>query len=71
MTVVMEELGANPKPLPEWLITPWPDIMQKCDFPLENKQQLSSDRMIVGITHEEIDKALKKRTQNGDNNIPI
>jgi hypothetical protein len=26
--------------------------------------------MIVEITHEEIDRALKKRTRNGDSNIP-
>jgi hypothetical protein len=26
--------------------------------------------MIVEITHEEIDRALKKRTRNGDTNIP-
>jgi hypothetical protein len=35
-TVVMEELGATSKRLPEWLITP--DTMQKCDFlPKTNK----------------------------------
>jgi hypothetical protein len=34
--VVMEELGAYSKRLPEWLITP--NTMQKCDFSPENKQ---------------------------------
>jgi hypothetical protein len=48
--VVMEELGADSKRLPEWLITP--DTMQKCDFSPENKQKLRPDCMIVEITHE-------------------
>jgi hypothetical protein len=34
--VVLKELGANSKRLPEWLITP--NTMQKCDFSPENKQ---------------------------------
>jgi hypothetical protein len=60
MAVIMEELGAISKCLPEWLITP--DTVQKFDFSLENKQKLSPDCMIAEITHEEIDRALKKRT---------
>jgi hypothetical protein len=66
--VVMEELGANSKRLPEWLITP--NTMQKCDFSPENKQKLRPDCMIVEIRHEEIDRTLKKRTRNGDNKVP-
>jgi hypothetical protein len=27
--------------------------------------------MIVETTHEEVDRTLKKRTRNGDNNVPI
>jgi hypothetical protein len=66
--VVMKELGANSERLPEWLITP--NKMQKCDFSPENKQKLSPDCMIVEITHEEIDRALKKtQTRNGDNKV--
>jgi hypothetical protein len=68
--VVMAELGAYSKRLPEWLITP--NTMQKCDFSPENhcKQKLRPDCMIVEIAHEEIDRALKKRTRNGDNKVP-
>jgi hypothetical protein len=55
--VVMEELGANSRRLPEWLITP--NTMQNCVFSSENKQKLRPDCMIVEITHEEIDRALK------------
>jgi hypothetical protein len=65
--VVMEELGVNSKRLPEWLITP--NTMQKCDFSPEIKQKLGPDCMIVEITHEEFDRALKKKTRNGDNNV--
>jgi hypothetical protein len=46
--VVMEDLGANSKRLPEWLITP--NTMRKCDFSPENKQKLRPDCMIVEIT---------------------
>jgi hypothetical protein len=66
--VLMEELGANSKRLPEWLITP--NTMQKCDFSPENIQKLRPDCMIVEITHEKIDRALKKGTRNGDNKVP-
>jgi hypothetical protein len=44
--------------------------MQKFDFSPENIQYLRPDCMIVEITHEEIDRALKKRTRNGDNEVP-
>jgi hypothetical protein len=67
--VAMEALGAQSKRLPEWLITP--NTMQKCDFSPENKQKLRPDCMIVEITNDEIDRALKKRTRNGDTNIPV
>jgi hypothetical protein len=67
--VVMEEIGANSKRLPEWLITP--NTMQKCDISPEIKLKLRPDSMIVEITHEEIDRALKKRTRNGDSKVPI
>jgi hypothetical protein len=63
----LEELGAESKRLPEWLITP--NTMQKCDFSPENKQKLRPYCMIVDITNNEIDGALKKRTRNGDTNI--
>jgi hypothetical protein len=66
--VAMEALGAQSKRLPEWLITP--NTMQKCDFFPENKQKVRPDCMIVDITNNEIDGALKKRTRNGDINIP-
>jgi hypothetical protein len=45
--VVMEELGAKYKRLPEWLITP--TTMQEYDFSPENKQKLRPDCMIVDI----------------------
>jgi hypothetical protein len=44
--------------------------MQKCEFSPENKQKLRPDCMTVEIMHEEIDRALKKRTRNGDNKVP-
>jgi hypothetical protein len=66
--VVMEELGANSTRLPDWLIAP--NTMQKCDFSPETKQKLRPDCMIVEITNDEIDRALKKRTRNGDTNVP-
>jgi hypothetical protein len=64
----MEELGAKSKRIPEWLLTP--NTMQKCNFSPENKQNLRPDCMIVEITNDEIDMALKKRTLIGDTNIP-
>jgi hypothetical protein len=63
----MEIFGANSKRLPEWLITQ--DTMQNCDFSPE-KKELRPDCMIVEITHDEIDRALKKRTRNGDTSVP-
>jgi hypothetical protein len=66
--VVMEELEANSKRIPEWLITP--NAMQKFDFSPENKQKLRPDCMIVEITNDEIDRVLKKRTRNADTNVP-
>jgi hypothetical protein len=59
---VMEELGANSKRLPEWLITP--NTLQKCEFSPETKQKYRPDCMIVEIAYDEIDRALKKRTRN-------
>jgi hypothetical protein len=52
----------------EWLITP--NTMQKFVFSFENKRKLRPDCMIVEITNDEIDRALRKRTRNGDTNIP-
>jgi hypothetical protein len=66
--MAMEELGAKSKRLPEWLITP--NAMQKCDSSPENEQKLRPDCMIVEVTHDEIDRALKKRTRNEDTNVP-
>jgi hypothetical protein len=65
---VMEELVANSNRLPEWLITP--NTMQKCEFSPENKEKLRPDCMIVEITHDEIDRALKKRTRDRDTVVP-
>jgi hypothetical protein len=66
--VGMEEIGANSKRLPEWLITP--NTVQKCVyFSPENKKKIRPDCMIVEITHDEFDRALKKRTRNGDNKV--
>jgi hypothetical protein len=65
---VMEEFGATSKRLPEWLITP--NTMQTCKFSPENKQKLRPGCMIVEITHDEIDRALNKRTRNGDTIVP-
>jgi hypothetical protein len=58
MAVVMEKLGANSERLPEWLITPF--TMQKCAVSPNNEQKLLPDCMLVEITHEEIDRALKE-----------
>jgi hypothetical protein len=44
--------------------------MQKCDFSPENKQKLRPDCMIVEITKDEIDRALKKSNRNGNTSIP-
>jgi hypothetical protein len=44
--------------------------MQKFVFSFENKRKLRPDCMIVEITNDEIDRALRKRTRNGDTNIP-
>jgi hypothetical protein len=62
--VAMEELGTKSKRFPKWLITP--NTMQKCDFSPEKKQKLRPDCIIVDITNDEIDRALKKRACNGD-----
>jgi hypothetical protein len=42
----------------------------KCDFSPENKQKLRPDCTILEIAHYMIDRALKKRNQNGDTNVP-
>jgi hypothetical protein len=63
----MVELGAYSERLPEWLITP--KTMQNCNFFPENKQKLLPDCMTLEITHDEIDRAFKKRTRTGDTNI--
>jgi hypothetical protein len=66
--VAIEELGAKSKSLPEWLIKP--NTMQKCDFSPENKQKLRPDCMIPEITNDDVDRAPKKQTRNGETNIP-
>ncbi len=58
-TVAMEDLGADSKRLPNWLVTP--DTMQKCDFSPPNKQYRRPDCMIVEITQDEIEKAFTKQ----------
>jgi hypothetical protein len=65
---VMEELGANSTHFPEWQITP--NTTQKCGFSHENKPKPCPDCMTVKITNDEIDRALQKRTRNGDINVP-
>jgi len=66
--VAMEEVGADSKRLPTWLVTP--DTMQNCDFSPDNKQKLRPDCMIVEITQIEIERAFKKRKRNGDATVP-
>jgi TRAP-type uncharacterized transport system substrate-binding protein len=39
-------------------------------FSPEKKQKLRLDCMIAEITHDEIDRALKKRPRIGDTNVP-
>jgi hypothetical protein len=65
--VIIEELEAKSKRLPEWLITP--ATMQECDSSPE-KKNLTKDCMIVEITDDEIGRALKKSTRNGDTHVP-
>jgi hypothetical protein len=63
----MEEHGANSKRFPKWLITT--DTMQKCNISPENKKKLLPDCKIMEITHDEIDRALKKMADPGKHGL--
>ena len=47
---VMEELGADSKRLPDWLITT--ETMHKHGFPSEDKRKLRPDCMVVEVPHQ-------------------